>query len=96
MEFKTCFNIFKEGERVNEEVLVKEHKYSKMSIKLLMRKIKEYYAMYGMEAYQSLMSQALRDVGTKSYHTPNVMTIMAEYNSKKGDHEKALQYITRA
>jgi hypothetical protein len=42
------------------------------------------------------MSQALRDTGTKSYYTPNVMRVMADFNSKRGDHEKAIQYITRA
>lgn len=32
----------------------------------------------------------------KTYNTPNVMAVMAESNSKRGDHEKAVQYITRA
>lgn len=48
------------------------------------------------EAYQQLLSQALRDAGTKTLKTPKVLALMADFNSKKGDHEKAMQYIQRA
>jgi hypothetical protein len=38
----------------------------------------------------------MREAGTKSYWTPNVMKLMAEFHSSKGDNEKALTYIDRA
>lgn len=35
-------------------------------------------------------------MGTKGYHAPNVMSVLAEQNSRKGDHDKAQTYIQRA
>ncbi len=46
--------------------------------------------------FQQLTSSALSTVGLKGTHAPNVMSVLAEQNSKKGDHDKAQQYIQRA
>jgi hypothetical protein len=89
LEVKEAFIKFKEGERVNAEYLIKKHNYNKLNIKILLIKIKTFDCFYTTDAYQALMSQALRDVGTKGYLAPNVMAIMAEFNSKRGDHDKA-------
>ena len=61
-----------------------------------MVKIKKFPSFFKADAYQNLLSQALRDAGTKSYKSPNIMTLMADFNSKKGDHDKGVQYIERA
>lgn len=36
------------------------------------------------------MSQALREAGTKAYKSSNIMTLMADFNSKKGEHDKGI------
>jgi hypothetical protein len=86
----------KEADRVNDVELVQKHNYKKLSYKILAAKIKKYASFYKPDVYQNLLSQALREAGTKGYKSPNVMTLMADFNSKKGDHDKGTQYIERA
>jgi hypothetical protein len=38
----------------------------------------------------------MSSIGLKGPYTSTVMTVLADQNSKKGQHEKATQYITRA
>lgn len=38
----------------------------------------------------------MSSIGLKGPYTSIVMTVLADQNSKKGQHEKATQYITRA
>eukprot|EP00347_Sterkiella_histriomuscorum_P010167 403377348 len=96
IEFKTCYHYLLEAEEINTEILNGIYKYNKLNLKILLCKVKHFGVLYKQEVYQSLLSQALRDAGTKSYESPNVLTLMADFNSKKGEHEKALTYITRA
>jgi hypothetical protein len=95
-DLKQSFNDLKEAERINDEILVKKHNYNKLNNKFLTNKIKYYDMFFQPDKFQNLMSQALRDIGMKTYKTSTVMAVMAEYNSKRGDHEKAIQYINRA
>eukprot|EP00347_Sterkiella_histriomuscorum_P014405 403360989 len=96
IEFKTCYHYLLEAEEINTEILNGIYKYNRLNLKILLCKVKHFGVLYKQEVYQSLLSQALRDAGTKSYQSPNVLTLMADFNSKKGEHEKALTYITRA
>lgn len=90
LEVKSAYNHFKEAEKVNQEVLNKIYNYNKLNLKLLLRKLKHYNMMLKPEDNQVLLSKALREAGTKSYFSPNVLTLMADFNSRKGDHEKAI------
>ena len=96
LDSKQAFNYFKEAEKINEEQLVKVHKYNKLSLKIQLIKIKYFDFFFNQVKFQQLTSGILSIVGTKGLNAPNVMTVLAEQNSKKGDHDKATTYIQRA
>lgn len=77
-------------------MLVKRFKYEKLTPKVLISKIKNFDQFFTPAKYQQLTSQALQVVGMKNINTATVMTILAEQCSKKGQQDKAVQYITRA
>jgi len=78
LDAKQAFLYFKEGERVNEEFLVKKHHYSKLTNKLMIIKVKNFDMFYSQAKFQLLTSAALSSVGTKSHNAPNIMTVLAE------------------
>jgi hypothetical protein len=45
------------------------------------------------QRFQQLTAGILSTVGTKGLYAPNVMSVLAELNSRKGDHDKAQTYI---
>jgi len=96
LDAKQAFTYFKQAEKVNEEALIKKHKYTKLTNKIHLIKIKNFDMFFNQTKFQQLTSTLLSCVGTKGINTPNVMTVLAEQNSKKGDHDKAQQYIQRA
>jgi tetratricopeptide (TPR) repeat protein len=69
--------------------LVKVHKYNKLATKIQLVKIKSFDMFFTPARFQQLTSSLLSSVGTKGTNAPNVMAVLAEQNSKKGDHEKA-------
>jgi tetratricopeptide (TPR) repeat protein len=62
----------------------------------MMRKIQFFQSFIKPEEFTRLMAQAMREIGPKNKKTPNLMREFAEYNSRKGDLDKALHYINRA
>jgi tetratricopeptide (TPR) repeat protein len=96
IDAKEAFNFVRAAERVNEESLVKRHRYSKMTTKINLIKIKSFDVFYNQGKFHQLTSSVLSTVGLKGTNAPNVMSVLADQNSKKGDHEKAQQYIARA
>ncbi len=58
-----------------------------------MIKISFFDPFYTQVKFQQLTSSLLSLVGVKGPKTPSVMRILSEQNSKKGQHEKAQQYI---
>lgn len=79
-----------EADRINTEVLNAKFNYDKLNFKILYIKIKIYGAFYKPQQYQNMLSQALREAGTKGYKSSNIMTLMADFNSKKGEHDKGI------
>lgn len=77
-------------------MLVKKFKYTKLNLKLILIKIKNYSNFYKGDMFQNLLSQGLREAGVRQYYSPNVLAYMAEFYSKRGDSDKGLQYINRA
>ena len=95
-EAKENYIFLKEAEKVNTDILVKNFKYNKFTLKILMMKIKNHQQFIDPKTFDELQSQALRDAGVKSFLAPNIMALKAENLSKKGDHVKAVEYIHRA
>jgi len=95
-EVKCSYLAFKEAEKVNEEELVKKFNYNELTQKLLYTKVKHYPQFFKQDAFQNLLSQALRDAGVKTYRTPGVITLMADFNGRKGDFDNAIKYVERA
>lgn len=83
-------------EKFNDEVLIKKFGYKKLNIKIQMIKITCFDPFFTQIKFQQLTSSLLSLVGVKGPKTSTVMRILSEQNSKKGQHEKAQQYIQRA
>lgn len=96
LDAKQSYNYVKEAEKVNEEQLIKKHHYQKLTTKLQLAKIKNFDMFFTQHKFQQLTSQVLSSVGTKGINAPNVMSVLADQNSRRGDHDKAQQYIQRA
>jgi len=96
MDLKNCLFYLREAEETNTEILNTVYKYNKLNLDILLTKVKHFGTFFKQDVYSNMLSQALRDAGTRSYQSPNVLTLMAEFNSKKGDHEKAVTYINRS
>jgi hypothetical protein len=93
LDIKQSFKCLLKAERVNSEDLVAVHQWEKLNIKLQLIKIKHFDMFFTQPKFQQLTSTLLISNGVKGYYSPNVMTVLAEQNSKKGDHDKATQYI---
>ncbi|CDW73541.1 tpr repeat-containing protein [Stylonychia lemnae] len=96
IELKQCLQYLNQAIKINNQVLNKENNYKKLNLKILLTQCKHFSHLYKQNDYQNLLSQAMRDAGTKSMNSPNVLFLMADFNSKKGDQEKGIQYINRA
>lgn len=89
-DFKQSWLKLKEGARVNQEVLVTKHNYSKLSQKILLTQVKHYGDFYGHAEQEQQLKQAETEVGPSSYRTPEVKAAWANHFSKRGEHEKAV------
>ena len=96
MDFKETYMLFKEGEAVNEKYLVQLHNYEKLNNKILLIKIKLFELFFTHANFQQLTATAMRNMGTHSVYSPNIMACLAELYSKKGEESKADNYINRA
>jgi hypothetical protein len=79
----------KEADHLNESVLVKQFKYQKLVPKIALTKVKSYDPFFNQAKIQQLTSQILSVAGVKGPYSATVMAVLAENNSKKGDHSKA-------
>lgn len=52
LDSKQAFNYFKEAEKINEEQLVKVHKYNKLSLKIQLIKIKYFDIFFNQVKFQ--------------------------------------------
>ena len=93
IDAKQTFNYFLAAEKVAEEISAK---CPRLVRKIQLMKIKTFEMFFTEQRFQQLTAGILSTVGTKGLHAPNVMSVLAEQNSKKGDHDKAQTYIQRA
>ena len=96
MEGKQAFTIILKAEKFNEDILIKQFKYRKLEIKIQLIKIRYFDPFFQQQKFQQITSQLMSAIGLKGPFTSTVMTVLADQNSKKGQHEKATTYINRA
>ena len=96
IEGKVAFQLTQEADEVNDHVLVKKFNYNKLTQKIQLHMIKHYDSFFTQSKFTQLTTRLMSTVGVKSIHTADVMTILADQSSKKGQQDKAVQYITRA
>ena len=85
-----------EADSLNDQVCVSKFGYQKLTQKIQLHKIKHFDQFFTQNKFTQLTSRVMSTVGVKSIHTSDVMTILADQSSKKGQQDKAIQYITRA
>lgn len=94
MDAKQTFRYFQAAESVAESHL--KEACPKLIRKIQLIKIKTFDMFFTEQRFQQLTAGILSTVGTKGLYAPNVMSVLAELNSRKGDHDKAQTYIQRA
>lgn len=93
IDSKQTFRYFLAAEKVAEEI---NSRCPRLVRKIQLMKMKTFEMFFTEQRFQQLTAGILSTVGTKGYHAPNVMSVLAEQNSRKGDHDKAQTYIQRA